>query len=110
MVALFCRCFRTFFTPDESRLRLMLYLHGGLDLAAAQAFWADVTGIPEAQFTRPYRAVPDPAIRSAKHANGCATITYSCASTPSRGHGPCGRAANLSKPFWGSSIGRASGC
>lgn len=73
MVALFCQWFRTFFAPDESRLRLMLYLHRGLDLAAAQAFWADVTGIPRAQFTRPYRAVPDPAIRAAKHANGCAT-------------------------------------
>lgn len=79
MVALFCRWLRTVVAPDESRLRVALYLHEGLDLPAAEAFWSGVTGVPTSQFTRPYRAVPDPSIRSAKHRFGCVTVTYSCA-------------------------------
>ena len=30
-------------------------------------FWSELTGIPPAQFGKPYRAVADPSIRSAKH-------------------------------------------
>ena len=39
MVAFFCSWLRHFFQVDESRLRVRLYLHQGLDLAAAIAFW-----------------------------------------------------------------------
>ena len=55
MMSLFCRWLRTFFDVDESRLRFKFYLHEGLNLADATAFWSDVTGIPRGQFTRPYR-------------------------------------------------------
>jgi hypothetical protein len=40
------RVLRRFFVVDESRLRVHLYLHEGLDLDAANAFWSDVTSIP----------------------------------------------------------------
>ena len=53
----------TFFEIDESRLRFGLYLHEGLDLDAANAFWSELTGIPLDAVRQPYRAVPDPSIR-----------------------------------------------
>ena len=81
MVALFCSWLRHFFEIDESRLRVRLYLHEGLDLAAATAFWSELTGISESQFLKPYRAVPDPSIRRAKHVHGCVGVRYSCSST-----------------------------
>jgi hypothetical protein len=81
MVAFFCAWLRRFFEIDEARLRLRLYLHEGLDLEAANAFWANITGIPEAQFGKPYRAVPDAGIRNNKHEHGCASVVYSCSRT-----------------------------
>jgi predicted transcriptional regulator len=81
MIAMFCAWLRRFFTVDEGRLRVHLYLHQGLDLEAAVAFWSELTSIPVSQFIRPYRAVPDPSIRSAKHVFGCPGIVYSCSRT-----------------------------
>ncbi|MCA1824215.1 MAG: helix-turn-helix domain-containing protein [Mycobacteriales bacterium] len=77
----FCSWLRTFFEVDESRLRGRVYLHEGLDLDAATAFWSEVTGIPRAQFRAPYRAVADPTRRKSKHVNGCAYVTYACSRT-----------------------------
>jgi len=81
MVAFFCSWLRRFFAIDESRLRVRLYLHEGLDLVATTAYWSEVTGIPESQFRKPYRAVPDPSIRHTKHVHGCVSIGYSCSAT-----------------------------
>jgi hypothetical protein len=81
MIVFFCYWLRRFFEVDESRLRVRLYLHEGLDLAAAIAFWSALTGIPPSQFGKPYRAVPDPSIRHAKHVHGCLTVSYSCSAT-----------------------------
>jgi hypothetical protein len=81
MVALFCSWLRHFFEVDESRLRVRLYLHQGLDVVAAITFWSELTGIPASQFVKPYRAVPDPTIRQAKHVHGCVGVRYSCSTT-----------------------------
>jgi hypothetical protein len=81
MVVFFCAWLRHFYEIDESRLRLALYLHQGLNLSAAMAFWSACTGIPESQFTKPYRAVPDQSIRRTKHVHGCITVSYSCSAT-----------------------------
>jgi hypothetical protein len=81
MITFYCAWLRRFFEIDEARLRVRLYLHEGLDLAASVAFWSQLTGIPPAQFQKPYRAVPDPSIRQAKHVHGCVSIDYSCSST-----------------------------
>ena len=70
-----------FFEIDEARLRVQLYLHEGLDLEAAIAYWSELTDVPPEQFTKPYRAVPDPSIRRAKHVYGCPSIRYSCSRT-----------------------------
>ena len=81
MVVLFLRFLRTFFEIDEQRLRARVYLHEGLDLAAATVFWSTATGIPESQFRKPYRAVPDGSIRRNKHEHGCVYVRYSCSAT-----------------------------
>jgi hypothetical protein len=75
---------RTQFDVEESRLRAKVYLHDGLDLDAAESFWSRVLEIPLNQFSKPYRAVADPTRRTSKHANGCATLLYSCSLTHRR--------------------------
>jgi len=81
MIDLFLRFLRHFFVIDESRMRLRLYLHEGLDIDAANRFWSDLTHIPLSQFHAPYRAVADRSIRRVKHPLGCASVSYSCSRT-----------------------------
>ncbi|HYF46226.1 MAG TPA: hypothetical protein VD926_08460 [Acidimicrobiales bacterium] len=81
IIAFFCAWLRQFFEIDESRLRVRLYLHEGLDLEAANRFWSELTRIPLTQFGKPYRAVADPAIKRAKHVYGCPCIVYGCSRT-----------------------------
>src|SRR3954453_7565802 len=81
MIAFFLAWLRHFFAVDESRLRLRIYLHEGLDLEDANRFWSELTGIPPSQFGKAYRAVPDPSIRRSKHPMGCATVVYNCSRT-----------------------------
>lgn len=109
MIRSFVTWLRYFFAVDESRLRLRLYLHEGLDLAAANVFWSDLTGIPISQFSTPYRAIADPTIRTSKHVFGCPCVVYSCSTTHRRVMGLV--AAVLSdEAFRGSSAGRALDC
>ena len=53
LIVFFMAWLRRFFEIDESRLRLRLYLHQGLDIDAAKAYWSGLTGIPQAQFGMP---------------------------------------------------------
>ena len=80
-IVLHCAWLRHFFEIDEQRLRVYVYLHEGLDLDAAVAYWAALTDIPPEQFGKPYRAVPDGGIRNSKHVFGCVTVRYTCART-----------------------------
>jgi len=81
MIVFFCTWLRRFFDIDESRLRVRIYLHEGLDDKAAVAYWSVATGVPADQFGKPYRAVPDVGIRHNKHEYGCATVKYACSRT-----------------------------
>ena len=81
MILCFVMWLRAFFPIDESRLRVALYLHEGLDIELANGFWSGLTEIPLAQFGKPYRAVADRSIRATKHPMGCPAIVYSCART-----------------------------
>lgn len=81
MVRFFCAWLRRFFDVDESRLRLRLYLHEGLDLDAAIAHWCSVTGIAASHVGKTYRAKPDGSIRHSKHPMGCVAVVYSCTKT-----------------------------
>ncbi len=76
MILFFVTWLRRFFAVDESRLRIRLYLHDGLDIDRAVAFWAARPAIPVAQFTKPYRAVPDLSSGGAKHVMGCPAVVY----------------------------------
>ena len=84
LIETFLLFLRRHFEIDESRLRVHLYLHEGLDLDAALSFWSTVTHIPRAQFQKPYRAKPDPTIRKSKHPMGCPSVRYSCTRTHRR--------------------------
>jgi transcriptional regulator with XRE-family HTH domain len=79
LLLFFVTWLRRFFPIDERRLRVRLYLHAGLDLEAASNFWSELLHIPLAQFNKPYRAVPDPSLRKAKHPMGCPSVRYSSA-------------------------------
>jgi hypothetical protein len=81
MIAFFVTWLRTFFSIDEARLKLRLYLHQGLDLDAANDYWSCLTEIPRSQFGQPYRAVPDSSLRSKKHPMGCPSVVYNCSKT-----------------------------
>jgi hypothetical protein len=81
MVELSCAWLRRFFVVDESRLRLRVYLHEGLDIETAERHWSEITKIPRSQFRRPHRAAADPTIRRNKHEHGCVYVSYSCSAT-----------------------------
>lgn len=74
MISLFVTWMRTCFGVEPGEMRFRLYLHEGLDLAAANAFWSELTGIPIVRFRAPYRAVADPSIRRSKHPMGCPSV------------------------------------
>ena len=81
IIRFFCAWLRRFFAVDESRLRVRVYLHQGLDLEAAEAFWSATTGVPRPQFRQAHRAVPDTSIRHNKRVHGCAYVYYCCSKT-----------------------------
>jgi hypothetical protein len=81
MIRFFCAWLRHFFAIDETRLRVRVYLHQGLDLDAAHRHWSENTGVPPDQFRTPYRAVADRTIRTNKHEFGCCYVSYSCTKT-----------------------------
>lgn len=84
MIAFFCAWLRHFFEIDESRLRVRVHLHEGLDLSAAQEHWSQVTGVPLGQFRAPHRALADPSRRRNKHQHGCCYVNYACTRTHRR--------------------------
>lgn len=84
LLRLFIDWLRRNFDIDEDRLRARLYLHEGLDIEEATAYWSAAISIPERQFHLPYRAAADPSRRQAKHERGCLTIVYHCSVTHRR--------------------------
>jgi hypothetical protein len=81
MIWFFCAWLRRFFDVDASRLRVRVYLHQGLNLESAEAFWSKLTGVPREQFRQAHRAVPDASIRHNKHEHGCAYVYCCCSKT-----------------------------
>ena len=110
MMAFYAAWLRRFFDIDEGRLRVKLYLHEGLDLDEAVAFWGAVTGVPAEQFHKPYRAVPDATIRANKHIHGCASLVYCSRFVHRSVMGQIGALLTSSVPIRGSSIGGAGHC
>ncbi|MGZ4705746.1 MAG: hypothetical protein ACXWCM_12830 [Acidimicrobiales bacterium] len=110
MIQFFCTWLRSFFEVDERRLRMRMYLHEGLDLEATNAFWSSLTGIPVEQYRRPYRAVPDPSIRIAKHEHGCPMVGTPAPGRIGRSWAWLLRCYRARPSFRGSSAGRAPHC
>ena len=81
MVRFHCSWLRAFFSVDESRLRVRVYLHEGLDLTRAEAHWSAVAGAPRSQFRAAFRAPQDSTIRHNKHEFGCCYVRYCSSST-----------------------------
>ena len=101
---------RRFFEIDETRLRVRLYLREGLDLDAANHFWAELTGIPLTQFGKPYRAVADPTMRRSKHPMGCPKICYSSTTILRTVMGLVHALLSSPDPFRGGEIGITADC
>ena len=51
MILFFCTWLRKFFEVDESRLRVRLYLHEGLDIDEANIFWSGTDRNPDHCFS-----------------------------------------------------------
>ena len=110
MVVFFCTWLRRLFNVDETRFRVRVYLHEGLDLEAAESHWSLVTNV--ARVTVP-SAVPcesgcyDTSERST-NSDACTSVT--------RAHAPTERSWASSahcypwEPFRGGSIGGAAAC
>lgn len=81
ILVFFVAWLRRFFDVDERRLKVALYLHDGLDLDAATAYWSALLDITPDRFLKPYRAVADQTRRRSKHEMGCPRVTYTCSHT-----------------------------
>jgi len=72
MIAMFCAWLRRYFDVDERRLRAHVYLHHGLDLAAAEAHWS------RSPASRPHSSVPRTAQSPTRASGGRSTNTAVC--------------------------------
>ena len=113
MIAFFCAWLRHFFEVDESRLAARaLPPRGSRPRRGQRASGSSVTGIPRAQFIKPYRAVPDPSHPPDRSIRWGVRRSGTRARVPT---GPCdgpgARAARVTdSSFRGSSAGRAPAC
>ena len=81
LIVFFCAWLRAHFSVDESRLRVRIYLHEGLDLDAAVAFWSQLIGVPVTQFVKPHRPAARATRRTNRHPHGCVAVWYCCSRT-----------------------------
>jgi hypothetical protein len=82
-LGVFLTSFPRTFEIDEARLRVVLYLHEGLDLDAATEFWSQTLNIPREQFTKPYRR----SLTSRSAARSTSTGVLRCATRTRRRSG-----------------------
>ena len=75
LIRLFLRLFRENFEVDEQKIKPRIHLHQYHDPQKQLHFWAEVTGIPESQFYRPYLK-PNTGKRIRKDYPGCVAIRY----------------------------------
>jgi hypothetical protein len=83
LIRLFCVWLRRFFDVDDAPSCAALPPRRA-GPASRDDLLGGVTGIPETQFTKPYRATPVQGIRHNKHEHGCAHVAYGCTRTHRR--------------------------
>ncbi|MDP2650752.1 MAG: hypothetical protein Q8P04_01505 [bacterium] len=54
MISLFLKFLRRICGIDESKLRIYLYCYSNQDVKGLVDYWSTLTGVPKAQFTKPY--------------------------------------------------------
>ena len=54
MIKTFATLFRKSFKVDEKKFRVMLHVHSYHDVDVEIKYWSEITGVPEAQFYKPY--------------------------------------------------------
>ena len=109
IISFFCVWLRHFFAIDESRLRVRVYLHEGLDLDAATRYWSTVTAVPLEQFRTPYRARRTQLSVMPSTSEGWRTSATVAVGRTGASWVWCTR-CSAARPFRGSSIGRAVAC
>ena len=75
MIKVFLRLFRYVFPVNETKLRICVHVHEYHNVKAIINFWSEITGIPPAQFHKPYiKPHTRKVIREGYM--GCITIIY----------------------------------
>ena len=75
LIQLFLGLFRESFDVDEEKIKPRIHLHEYHDPQTQLHFWAQITGIPEAHFSKPYLK-PHTGKRIRKDYPGCLSIRY----------------------------------
>jgi transposase-like protein len=80
LITTFLHLFRATFLLDESKFRVSLHIHSYHDSKKQIAFWSKVTGIPQAQFNKPYQKA-NTGIQVRENYQGCISVRYHSADT-----------------------------
>jgi len=75
LIKYFIDTFRKAFDIDEHRFSALIHLHEYHNIKKQTKFWSEITGIPRAQFTRPYNK-PHTGKRVKENYQGCVSIRY----------------------------------
>jgi len=76
MIKVFLDFLRKICGIKEERLRVYLYTHSYANLEKSKEYWRDITGVPLAQFTKPYVRKGNPNLSSRKMLYGMVHIRY----------------------------------
>lgn len=76
MVEVFLNFLRKICGVKEERLRVYLYTHSYASIEKSKEYWHNITGIPLAQFTKPYVRKGNPNLSSRKMLYGMVHIRY----------------------------------
>lgn len=110
LIAFHLAWLRHFFTIDESRLRVRLYLHDDLDVHAATEFWSELTDIPRGQFQAPYRPRARQTRTANRHLMGCPKVRYADVTVLRTILGWMDALLSCNLPIRGGAIGSAGHC
>lgn len=75
MVKFYLAALRSSFDIDEKRFRVVVHLHGYHNIKKQLHFWSRITGIPLAQFTKPFLKKNTGKNKKTGY-QGCASIVY----------------------------------
>ena len=115
IIRLFLNFLRDICGVDNRRLRIYLYAYSYQDMNKLKSYWSTITGVPLAQFTKPYVRIGNPNVSGRKLLYGLVHVRYNdkklldtirkwvhdytveiCGEVPKRSNGSdCGYAASV---------------